>query len=319
MKAAIVQSYDAPPVFGDFDDPAPTAEENLIRVTAAGLHPIVRSLANGTHYGSAGVLPFVPGVDGVGTLQDGKRVYFAGPRSPFGTLSELAVAAKDMCLPLPEALDDAHAAAIANPGMSSWAALTHRAKFQSGESILILGATGAAGTLAVQIAKRMGARRIVGAGRNPEALKEILTLGADETVSLDQSPEELEENFRRILNDNEIDVVLDYLWGAPAEAALKAVKQKGLSHTARRIRFVQIGSSAGKEIALAADLLRSSGLELIGSGFGSVPIAKIMVSVGELFEEAARKPFTHELESVPLSDVTRAWTEKSEKRIVFRP
>lgn len=319
MNAAIVTSFDAPPSFGTFPDPVAGEAETLVRVSAAGLHPIVRSLANGTHYGSAGVLPFVPGVDGVGTLPDGARVYFAGPRSPYGAMAEITVVPQAMCIPLPDSIDEAHAAAIANPGMSSWAALAHRAKFQNGESVLILGATGAAGTLAVQIAKRFGAKHVITAGRNPQALEETKALGADETISLEQSPDALEEAFRRVIADYQIDVVLDYLWGPPAEAALKAIKQKGLSHAARRIRFVQIGSSAGKEITLAADLLRSSGLEMIGSGFGSVPIDKIMLSVSAMFQEAARKPFVHAIEIEPLAKVREIWTAKSDARIVFRP
>ncbi len=187
MNAAIVNAFDVPPRYGSFDDPVAAEGERLVSVTAAGLHAVVKSLANGTHYGSTGELPFIPGVDGVGKLQDGTRVYFGVARKPFGTFSEHAPAAAWMCLPLPEGIDDATAAGIANPAMSSWVALTARAKFVGGESVLILGATGVAGQLAVQIAKRLGARRVVAAGRNPQALEQLLELGADATVSLDQA------------------------------------------------------------------------------------------------------------------------------------
>lgn len=141
MNAAVVHAFDAPPRYTSFVDPVPEDGEKLVKVTAAGLHPIVKALANGTHYGSTRVLPFIPGVDGVGRLEDGTRVYFGTMRSPYGTFSELAVAPHWICLPLPEGLDEVTAAGIANPGMSSWAALSARAKLVAGESVLILGAT----------------------------------------------------------------------------------------------------------------------------------------------------------------------------------
>jgi NADPH:quinone reductase-like Zn-dependent oxidoreductase len=162
LNAAVVHAFDAPPRYTSFADPVAGKSEKLVKVIAAGLHPIVKSLVNGTHYGCTEVLPFIPGVDGVGRLQDGTRVYFGSARRPYGTFSELAVAPDWICLPLPEGLDEVTAAGIANPGMSSWAALSARAKFVAGESVLILGATGAAGQMAVQIAKRLGARRVGG-------------------------------------------------------------------------------------------------------------------------------------------------------------
>ena len=147
MNAAVVSSYDAAPRFGSFEEPVAGEGEVLVNVSAAGLHPIVKSLANGSHYGSTGVLPFVPGVDGVGRLADGRRVFFGAVRSPFGTFAERTVASGKMCLELPEGLEDAVAAGLANPAMSSWAALKARAKFVAGESVLVLGATGVAGQL----------------------------------------------------------------------------------------------------------------------------------------------------------------------------
>src|SRR5277367_3499692 len=186
MNAALVHAFNAPPRHESFADPVAADGELVVHVTAAGLHPIVKVLANGTHYGSTGELPFIPGVDGVGRLEDGKRVFFGMARSPYGTFSERALASSWMSIELPEGLDDVTAAGIANPGMSSWVALTGRAKFTAGESVLILGATGVAGQLAVQIAKRLGARRVIAAGRNPKGLEELKSLGADSVISLDQ-------------------------------------------------------------------------------------------------------------------------------------
>ena len=320
MRAAVVRAFDAPPSYSEFADPVPEAGELLVTVSAAGLHQIVKSLANGSHYGSTGELPFVPGVDGVGRLEDGTRVYFGGGRSPFGTMAERSLAAKKMCIPLPDGLDDATAAGIANPAMSSSVALTARAKFVAGESVMILGATGVAGQLAVQIAKRMGARRVVGAGRNPEALEKLKDLGADATISLDQPQEAQVEAFRAEIAGAGVDVVLDYLWGQPAESALLAISQKGLRSSSPRERFVQIGNTAGATISLHAAALRSSGLELLGSGFGSASIDQILAAVAEFFRVAATEPFQFQIKAAPLSDVEALWNSPERGiRLVFQP
>lgn len=171
MNAAVVHAFDVPPRYTSFAEPVAADGEVLVDVIAAGLHPIVKALANGSHYGSTGKLPFIPGVDGVGRQQDGTQIYFGSSRGPFGTFSERALAPRQMCVPVPEGLDAVTIAGMANPGMSSWVALTRRAKFVVGENILILGATGVAGQLAVQIARHLGAQRIVAAGRNREALR----------------------------------------------------------------------------------------------------------------------------------------------------
>src|SRR3981081_3422023 len=123
MNAAVVRAFDAPPRYTTFADPVAVEGEKLVTGRAAGLHPIVKALAKGTHYGSSGEFPFIPGIDGVGKLEDGTRVYFGIARSPFGTFAERSLAASWMCLPLPEAIGDVTAAGIANPAMSSWAAL----------------------------------------------------------------------------------------------------------------------------------------------------------------------------------------------------
>jgi NADPH2:quinone reductase len=320
MQAAVVTSFDAPPSYATFADPTPAEGELAVTVTAAGLHQIVKSLAKGAHYGSTGQLPFIPGVDGVGRLDDGSRVYFGAARSPYGTFAQRSLASPAILIPIPEGLDDVTAAGIANPAMSSWVALTARANFVAGESVLILGATGVAGQLAVQIAKRRGARRVVGAGRNPQALKALQSLGADAVISLDQQPDALVEAFRQEFAGQGIDIVLDYLWGQPAESALQAIAQKGLSKAAPRIRWVQIGASAGTSISLSAATLRSSGLEILGSGFGSASIPQILAAVQEFFQIATAEPFQFNVKAAPLSDVGALWNSPEQgTRLVFQP
>lgn len=320
MNAAVVHAFDAPPRYTSFAEPVAAEGEVLVDVIAAGLHPIVKALASGSHYGSTGELPFIPGVDGIGRQQDGTKIYFGMSRSPFGTFAERALAARRICIPLPEGLDGVMMAGMANPGMSSWVALTRRAKFMAGENVLILGATGVAGQLAVQIARHLGAQRIVAAGRNRDVLEMLKDLGADAIIPLDQEYDSLVSSIRREGADARIDVVLDYLWGRPAEAVLQATSRKGLQHTASRVRFVQVGESAGKTISLPAAALRSSAIELLGSGFGSASMDEIFRALAEFFQVAARSSLKINIRPVRLRDVEALWNSPEQgARLVFLP
>ena len=319
MNAAVVESFQSPPRYAQFDDPAPQPGESSIRVLAAGLHPIVKALAKGAHYSSTGQFPFVPGLDGVGKLDDGQRVFFGAARPPFGSFAERSIGRPPFLFPLPDSIPDAAAAALGNPAMSSWAALTFRAKFTAAESVLILGATGVAGQLAVQIAKRRGAARVVACGRNPEALAKTKSLGADATISLELPHDELVKALRGEFA-NGIDIVLDYVWGAAAEATFEAIAKKGFGQKPARIRYIQIGNSAGAKISLEAGTLRSSGLEILGSGFGSASLPDLATSISEFFAEAARQPFEIGIRTFPLRDVGSAWNEPDgSDRFVFIP
>ena len=319
MKAALVNAYDAPPIYTDFDTPTAGEGEQVVTVAAAGLHQIVKGIANGSHYMSSGELPFIPGVDGVGRLADGTRIYFGGARFPYGTMCEQTVIGKALVVPLPDGIEDALAAGIANPGMSSWVALD-RGRFAAGETVFILGATGTSGQLAVQIAKARGARHIIAAGRNPEALEKLKSLGADTVISLQQDRDALIAAFRNAFAEHGVDVVLDYLWGPPAESVLAAISQKGAVKSGARVRYVQIGNLAGPTIPLEAHTLRSTNLEILGSGFGSASVDAILKAIAEFFTLAATKPFTFSYKTVPLADVEKLWNEKEQAtRIVFQP
>jgi len=321
MNAAVVESFQSPPRYTQFEDPTAQEGESVVQVLAAGLHPIVKALAKGAHYSSTGKLPFVAGIDGVGRLEDGRRVFFGTSRAPFGTLAERAIARAPFLIRLPDEIPDEAAAALGNPAMSSWAALSHRAKLAAGETVLILGATGVAGQLAVQIAKRRGASRVVACGRNPQALEQTKSLGADETISLELPHEQLVGELSHAI-DSGVDVVLDYLWGAPAQATFEAIAKKaaGLSHRSTRIRYIQIGNSAGAKIELEAGTLRSSGLELLGSGFGSASLPDLAISIAEFFAEAARRPFETSIRTFALREVAEVWNQpEQETRFVFVP
>lgn len=317
MKAAIVNSFDRVPEYGEFEEPVAQAGEVVVKVSASGLSQLVRGQAAGRHYSSSGVFPFIPGVDGVGRLADGRRVYFAFPRAPFGAMAELTVVQSSQCVALPDELDDVTAAAAANPGMSSWVALKERAKFVAGEAVLINGATGVSGRLAIQIAKYLGARKVIATGRNEASVAELPSLGADSVIALDQSPERLTEIFRKEIKENGVSVVLDYLWGASAESLIAAVAGHGSGEAEPRIRYVQIGSLSGQTINLSSGVLRSSGLELLGSGLGSVSNEVLVKNIGEFMKAIVPGKFKMDARAVPLTQVAEAWNSKTAERIVF--
>lgn len=315
MKAAVVRSAGEPPSYGDFPEPQAAPGERHIRITAAAISQIVRGRAAGRHYSSTDQFPFIVGVDGVGRLDDGSRVYFALPRAPYGSMAEQTVVPATQCLPLPDDLDDVTAAAIANPGMSSWAALTERAKLKPGETVLVNGATGTAGRLAVQIAKYLGAKKVIATGRNLAALRDVTALGADVTVPLVEDEDILEENFKKQFAAG-VDVVIDYLWGKSVECLLIAAAKT--IEDGVPLRFVQIGSITGPNIALPSAVLRASAIELMGSGIGSVPRDRFIRVIASLLQAAVPAGLKIATQTVPLSQVAEAWSRTdSTRRVVL--
>jgi NADPH:quinone reductase-like Zn-dependent oxidoreductase len=316
MKAAIVRQFGATPVYGDFEAPMAAAGEVRVTVTASALSQLTRGRASGSHYSSSGGLPFVAGVDGVGRLDDGRRVYFVLPRAPFGGMGEQTVVPTVHCIPVPDEVDDLTAAAIPNPGMSSWAALTERARIVAGETVLINGATGTSGRLAVQIARHLGAKRVIATGRNTTVLAELATLGADMTIALSDDPSVNESAFREAFAGR-VDVVLDYLWGPSAERLLVSAAKSGAEGAP--IRFVNIGTMSGPDITLPGAVLRASALLLMGSGLGSVPFDRLLNAIAALLAAIVPAGLRIETRSVPLSDVEQTWTAPgTAARTVFR-
>ena len=316
MQAAVVESFDRAPRYAEFEKPVAGEGEVLVKMRAAALSNLVRGQASGRHYSSGSTLPFVPGNDGVGTMPDGRRVYFIGPRAPFGTMAEWSVVGARRTIVLPDGVDDVTAAALGNPGLASWGALIGRARLQAGEAVLVNGATGAAGQQAVQAAKILGAKKVIATGRDDAALEKLRGIGADETISLQLPEDALVTAFRRAVA--EVDVVLDYLWGASAEGILRAAQGHGGMGGERRIRFVQIGAISGETISLAGSWLRSSGVELLGSGLGSLSAAAIVEALKKMFEAAGSVGLKIDTEAVALSEVEAAWGKVgSGRRIVF--
>jgi NADPH:quinone reductase-like Zn-dependent oxidoreductase len=315
MKAAVVEAFDRPPRYGDFEAPIAQADEVIVLTRATALSQLVRAQASGKHY-SSGTPPMVPGADGVGVLENGKRVYFAFPRGPVGAMAERVAVKAANIVELPDDIDDITAAAIANPGMSSWASLTERVGFQRGETVLINGANGASGRLAIQIAKHLGASRVIATGRNPACAAELSALGADDFIVLQQDATALTARFREEIARS-VDVVLDYLWGPSAEAFLNAATGHGSSEAAPRIRFVNIGSLGGAAIPVNAGALRSSGLELCGSGLGSLSHSALVRSIDSLMQSVKSANLNIDALARPLVDVERAWLEENSARLVF--
>jgi len=251
----------------------------------------------------------------VGRREDGTRVYFFGPKEPSGGLAQRALVPEARCLAIPEALDPVKAAAMAIPGMSSWAALTERARFVAGETVLINGATGASGRLAVQIAKHLGAARVIATGRHPQTLDALKAIGADHVVSLAQDEAALHRAFEPYFRAG-VDVVLDYLWGAGAQTLLTCAARA--LPDGYPMRFVQIGSIGGGTVELPGAVLRASAISLMGSGIGSVPLERLMHAVSEVLHAAGPAGLEIATHAVPLEELALHWNNDAGRaRTVF--
>ena len=287
MYAAVVTAFDEPPRYLEISTPNPSGEhEVLVDVVAAGLHPRVRSQANGTHYTDTDELPIVPGIDGVGRLPDGQLVYFVLPDTAMGAMAERTIVDRRRSIPVPGGVDPVRIAAAMNPAMSSWVALRRRIQFQPGHDVLILGATGSAGQMAIQVARHLGADRIVAAGRNQRMLDMLPGLGADAAISLDGDPDELSARLGHAAGS--VDVVIDYLWGEPAEQAMTALVTKRADR-AKALSWIQIGSVAGATARIPSAALRAANLEILGSGQGSVSTADIVAEASRTGQQNLRR------------------------------
>jgi NADPH:quinone reductase-like Zn-dependent oxidoreductase len=306
MNAAVVTSFDEPPHYQQFEVPQPTSsQEILVDVLAVGLHPRVRTGAGGAHYTSTGTLPMIPGIDGVGRRPDGRRIYFAAGDDVIGTMADQAVVDVRRAIELPDDVDVAKVAAAMNPAMSSWVALRRRVPLEPGQSVLVLGATGNAGTIAVQIAKRLGAGRVVGAGRDPGRLDALTSLGADAVVPLTDDDDATDTALGAAAG--EVDIVLDYLWGRPAQRAIMALLT-ARSDRSRAMNWIQIGAMAGPTIELPSVALRSANLRLQGNGQGAVAAAAYLAELPSLVEEISTGTIAVKPNTMPLADVEAIWT-----------
>jgi NADPH:quinone reductase-like Zn-dependent oxidoreductase len=319
MRAAVVSAFDEAPGLQEVPAPEPVGpHEALIEVMAVGLHPRVRSQADGSHYTSTDELPLVPGIDGVGRGVDGKLRYFVLPDTPRGALAEQTVVDLRRTIELADDCDPVQIAAGMNPAMSSWVALRRRVSFEAGQSVMVLAATGNAGQLAVQVAKLLGAGQVTAVGRDANRLAGLLPLGADRTVDLDDDPDTVAAHLGEAGAD--VDVVIDYLWGRPTADALRAIIPNR-TDDAQELRWIQVGSVAGLESPIPSAALRAARLSIVGSGQGSVPTRSILEELPFIAKEITRGSFAINARAVPLSDLETAWAEAgtSRDRIVINP
>ncbi|MFJ3034730.1 zinc-binding dehydrogenase [Curtobacterium pusillum] len=299
MHAAVVTTFGHAPTWQEFAEPTPADGEVVVEVVAAGLHPRVRSQADGSHYTSEGSLPLVPGVDGVGRFPDGSLRYFAVGSDTRGSMAERVAVDPRASVALPDGADPAAIAAGANPVMSSWVALRRRITFEPGSRALVLGATGASGTAAVQVAKHLGASHVVASGRDAARLAALRDLGADVVVPLDDV-----EGVAAAAAD--VDVVIDYVWGQPAADVMRALVT-ARSDRGRRLDWVAIGSTAGQEARIPSAALRASGLTIVGSGQGSVGRAAFVAELPGIVAAIADGTIRVDATGVRFAEVESAW------------
>ena len=312
MKAAVLTQTGTIPSYEDFREPEPDSGQAVIEVAAAGVHHLDLAKASGA-FGDPGTLPYVIGADGVGRTSAGRRVFFTSPVSPHGSWAERTVVAEEDLLDLADDVDDVTAAALGNTGLAAWLALTWRAKLQPGQNVLVLGATGALGSIAVQLAKSLGAATVVAADRDPGRLALSRERGADATVTI--SPDtDLVAAFRSTVGDGGFDVIIDPVWGGPALAAMHVA--------ARGARHIQIGQSAGATLELPAGIVRAARLELLGFAHMDPPAQVRREAYLQLTGLAATGALAVDTMALPLADCQRAWELQQQgapRKLVLTP
>ncbi len=297
MRAAILREYDATPELGDFEDPTATGGNEPAEVLAAGLNPVdLRKAAGVFPLAPKPPLPCVAGWEGVADM-GGRRVYFADPPAPHGALAERTLLDPGAVYDVPDGVDDGVAVALGIAGLAGWLALEWSAKLREGETVLVLGASGTVGQVAVQAAKLLGASRVVAAGRNREALDRAVELGADATVVLGEA-DDLVEAFKEATGGG-IDVTVDPLWGDPAVAAIKAAN--------RFARHVALGQSAAIEATIASPDVRNKAVSIVGHTNYAIPGEDLRAAYERMAGHAAAGELTADYERVALDDAPAAW------------
>lgn len=312
MKAAVLTQTGTRPVYADFPDPQPGSGHVVVDVIAAGVHHLDLAKASGA-YGDPGTLPYVIGADGVGRTATGRRVFFTSPVAPHGAWAERTLVAEQDLLDLADGVDDITAAALGNTGLAAWLALTWRADLQPGQNVLVLGATGALGSVAVQLAKALGSAKVVAADRDPDRLARSSENGADATVTITPDTD-LVGSFRDAAGEHGFDVIIDPVWGDPALAAMHVA--------ARGARHIQIGQSAAATIQLPAGLVRGARLELLGFAHVDPPVQVRRDAYLKLTELAATGALAVDTMPLPLEDCQQAWELQQQgapRKLVLTP
>jgi NADPH:quinone reductase-like Zn-dependent oxidoreductase len=320
MKAAVITKFGETPRYEDFPGPIPGNDETLVQVKAAVLENFDKMAANGTHYSSIKMFPKFPAIvghSGIGTAPDGKLVGFGMVGPPYGAFSEQTLAKHFIAIP--DGIDVAMAAALPPSVLTSFLPLKYTAKLQPGETVLVNGATGVSGKIAVQVAKLLGAGKIIGTGRDETSLLLLKGLGADAVIDLKQPGEKLLEAFKEEAGESGYNVVIDFLWGHPAEILMRSFIPTIAGFAKRRTRYLHIGEKAGPGVNITGEMLRTSGLEIYGGG----PIApeEFSGAMKQTWEWIKENRFVIDIEKVPLADIEQAWqrNDLAGKRLVIIP
>lgn len=320
MKAAIIHQFGEVPHYSDFPDPVATEGETLVNVRAAVLENFDKITASGKHYGSRTLFPRFPaiaGTDGAGLTADGRSVVFGKIRPPYGAFAEKAAAG--YVLPIPEGVDAIHAAAMPSAVLTSLLPLKYTAGLQEGETVLVNGATGVSGRIAIQLARLLGAGRVVGTGRNPASLRLLESLGADAAIDISQPEALVKDALAAAAGEGSYDIVVDFLWGRPAELLLETFTPHSVGFPTHRVRYIQVGEKAGKTMTLPAAALRTSGVVL--QGVGPLPPEALASEMAAVWEWIKEDRFYMDIEEVPLARVGEAWqrNDLAGKRLVLVP
>ena len=322
MRAAVISSFGQPPVADEVTPPEGGSSRVLVRVSAAPINQLDLLIGSGRFYGGAPDPPYVPGVEGVGTvveaegLEPGTRVWFSFGRydSPRGSMAELCAADQARTMPIDHDIDDPTAAALGLTGLAAWMSLARRASVAAGEQVLILGAAGAVGQIALQVARLLGAGRVIAASRSEEGRTIAQKLGADAVV--DSGGDDVEAIATRIEQacDGPLNVVIDPVWDSHAAAAIRALGEGG--------RLVNFGSSGGPIAPLDSATIRSKSLSVLGYTNVSLPFDEIRSAVGALHAHAAEGKIEVLLERVGLDGIGSAFTrvgESPHRKLVVVP
>src|SRR5438552_4070524 len=312
MPAAVIRKHAAPPEYVLWPMPRRGHGQALVRVTAAPISPLDLLCASGKSYFGAPQLPYIPGVQGIGTvleantLATGQRVWFswdAGMKPGDGSMALYCVIDESSALVLPDQIANDLAAALGLSAIAAWMALTWRGHLQPGEQVLVLGASGAVGQVAVQAAKLLGAGRVIAASRDETARSRALLHGADAIVDL--SGNDVDEISKRILAvcEGPLDLVIDPVWGGPAEAAVRVLGTEG--------RLVNIGSAAGPTARFESAILRSKLHAILGYTNNALTHEQKAEALTEILTHAAAGRCTVERETVPLARAAEAWERQA--------
>ena len=311
VHAAIVDGPGAAPRLGAVLLPTRSSGSTTVAVAAAPVNPLDLLIASGTFHSARHQSPYVPGSECVGVVLESDRhapgswVYaecHASPAHP-GAFAEQVLVDDDDILPLPTGLDPVRAAAVGNSGTAAYLPLMEVAGLRAGETVLVLGATGAVGQLAVQIARQSGAGRVVGVGRDHTALKRLALLGVDSVVQLraDEGEDGLADRLQAAAGS--VDVVVDALYGAPLEAALRVC--------APRARVVNVGHSAGATVRIPAGLLRGRQLSLFGFAGLHTPLEDKRAALIWLWTALGQGRLQVDVHTFPLAQVAGAWAAQA--------